>query len=575
MPFFTRVFRGKDSSSKKHANTTPVQENGVSRPKWTDAWARSEVAPSEVQELLRACTKELKARALATPLLLLPFRPSSNPSAARSFIRNYFKNTSGGGGSQLHGDDLAQELRLAEPMVLCSVIKWCWSRLPGGVVTWDAYELFKIGEQDSGLAHDAFSRFIPMSVESDARTRIIFDFFDLLAAIAAHSKSNGLGGRKLSRYAGWWAFEQKGKSKGFEEAYNHWALAADATSHLFFAYLRSISPEATRGVSISTLPLTLQSLLKATEYPPVRPSLLQVTTTKVAITVETVSPTPFALLRRVKNFEYRDSDHHLQEFSHYEDPAQALTDECLRVLKCISNANQSNISSTKTSTSLRDAAWSRFEDVGFGAPIESDDDDDDKNAAVLAASEFGSIKSDSVYNAAHDLNRPSTPSWADFLTSGFTGTGVDGNSNGSVTPSYPITLLPPDKILPPIPTSRGQSSQSHKRGLDDMSTLEPGELASITDLELDDSFWWVWISSLAGEEPDSRKAVFGRCALVETVIKGAKWLIIEEKIKGAVPEIDPSAYIAEKNRGFFSLGSRRGKMSRAKSTKLSKTISYR
>lgn len=78
--------------------------------------------------------------------------------------------------------------------------------------------------QDSGLAHDAFSRFIPMSVESDARTRIIFDFFDLLAAIAAHSKSNGLGGRKLSRYAGWWAFEQKGKSKGFEEAYNHWAL---------------------------------------------------------------------------------------------------------------------------------------------------------------------------------------------------------------------------------------------------------------------------------------------------------------------------------------------------------------
>ena len=25
-------------------------------------------------------------------------------------------------------------------------MKWCWSRLPGGVVTWEAYELFKIGE---------------------------------------------------------------------------------------------------------------------------------------------------------------------------------------------------------------------------------------------------------------------------------------------------------------------------------------------------------------------------------------------------------------------------------------------
>lgn len=38
------------------------------------------------------------------------------------------------------------QLTLAE-QVLCSVMKWCWSRLPGGVVTWEAYELFKVGEQ--------------------------------------------------------------------------------------------------------------------------------------------------------------------------------------------------------------------------------------------------------------------------------------------------------------------------------------------------------------------------------------------------------------------------------------------
>lgn len=30
--------------------------------------------------------------------------------------------------------------------MLCSVVKWCWSRLAGGVVTWDAYELFRTGE---------------------------------------------------------------------------------------------------------------------------------------------------------------------------------------------------------------------------------------------------------------------------------------------------------------------------------------------------------------------------------------------------------------------------------------------
>lgn len=31
--------------------------------------------------------------------------------------------------------------------VIAGAIKWCWSRLQGGVVGWDAYELFKVGEQ--------------------------------------------------------------------------------------------------------------------------------------------------------------------------------------------------------------------------------------------------------------------------------------------------------------------------------------------------------------------------------------------------------------------------------------------
>jgi len=59
-------------------------------------------------------------------------------------------------------------------------------------------------------------------VESDARTQIIFDFFDLMAAIAAHGKSNGLGGRKLSRFAGWWAFEHADMGKGFDTGYRTW-----------------------------------------------------------------------------------------------------------------------------------------------------------------------------------------------------------------------------------------------------------------------------------------------------------------------------------------------------------------
>lgn len=322
---------------------------------------------------------------------------------------------------------------------------------------------------------------------------------------------------------------------------------------MFFAYLRSISPDSPRGISgISTLPIALQSLVQATEYPPETPTLLQVSTTKVVMIVDTVSPTPFALLRRAKNFEYRDSDQHLQEFASFEDPVKALTDECLRVLKCISSTNQS--STFDPTTSGQEASWSRFEDLGFGAA----DLDNDADATSLAKNEFAGGLRSAPHSVPGDLGRPTTPSWADFMSSGF-------NDGSGFKPQVAPLLLPPDKVLPPIATVRGQSSQSHKRTLDSELPVEPAELASITTLDLDDSFWWVWISSLAVEEPASRKAVFGRCALIETIIKGTKWLVLEEQVKGAAPEPEPGAYIVEKKR-FFTFASRKTKISRRKSS---------
>jgi hypothetical protein len=332
--------------------------------------------------------------------------------------------------------------------------------------------------------------------------------------------------------------------------------AADATSHLFFAYLRSLSPDSARGTNgILSLPLSLQTLVQGTEYPPEAPSLMQNTTTKVVMIVDSVSPTPFALLRRAKNFEYREDDQALQRFSQFEDPVQALTDECRRVLKCISSANQSTVSTSKASTSLRDASWSRFEDIGFGGSIEESDNEDEGDGSALGPKRTPHGIRHSAQSRTQDMGRPTTPSWADFLSVGFADDAGEKN---------PGLLLPPDKILPPINGMRAQSSQSHRRTTDNDSTLEPGELASINTVDLDDSFWWVWISSLAGEEPTSRKGVFGRCALIETKIQGGKWLIMEEQVKGAAPEPAPGAYIAEK-KGFFGFTTRKGRLSRRKS----------
>ncbi|QSZ37472.1 hypothetical protein DSL72_008570 [Monilinia vaccinii-corymbosi] len=535
MPSFFSRLKGKDGptkASKKKGGLDDLVHQGPAKPTWTDAWMQTTVEPEEIQALVRGCTVELKSRALDLPFLLLPFRPTSDPSAARTFIRNFFDKRHLGGG------ELAQELRLTEPMVLCSVLKWCWGRIAGGVVSWDAYELFKVGEHDSNYARDAFETFIPLSVDSDARRDIIFDFFDLLSAIAAHGKLNGLAGRKLSRYAGWWAFEHVDTGNGFEGGYKAWSIAADAASHLFFAYLRSLSPNSVAGMNgISKLPVSLQKLVQETEYPPEKPSLLQQSTTKVVMIVNSVSPTPFALLRRANHFQYRDDDRALQKFSEYEDPVRALTDECRRVLRSISSTNQSQASSSKESTGLRDASWSRFEDMGFSASFDVDVADDETNLlGPRKTNPVQGLRSTPANGGAKSGDRPTTPSWADFLSSGF----VD-----DVSSSHPPLLLPPDKILPPIITRAG-SSQSHQPRLESSKDLEPGELASITQFDLDDSFWWVWITSLAGEETVDRKASFGRCALIETTIPGGRWLLMEEMVKGAAPEPEAGAYIAEK-----------------------------
>ncbi|KAL8708330.1 MAG: hypothetical protein Q9220_006805 [cf. Caloplaca sp. 1 TL-2023] len=558
MPFFSR-FRNKDatgttSKSKKHThlNGNAPPPPPPPKPRWADAWARKDVEPEEIQDLLRGCTNELKSRALDMPFLLLPFRPASDPSAARTFIRNFFNDDHG----SFQGQRLEQELMLTEPMVSGLVMKWCWSRLAGGVVTWEAYELFRIGEQDSDMARDAFATFIPLSVDSEARTKIIFDFFDLMAAIAAHSKTNGMGGRNLSRLAGWWAFEQIDNGKGFDGGYKSWASAADASCHLFFAYLRSLSPESVRGVNgISALPISLQTLAEATEYPPQQAALNA--TSKVVMIVDRVSPTPFALLRRAKHFEYRDDDRALQEFSDYEDPVQALTEECRRVLKCISSTNQSAAVTSKASTSLRDpdAEWSRFEDLGFSS-FGNDSEDELRTSALRKSRNGRSGLTTAPRSRTNDAGRPTTPSWADFLSSGFVD---DSTGNGPTS-----LILPPDKVLPPINANRTTSSGSSKPMQETETNLEPGELASINTIYFDDVFWWVWISSLAGEETTDRKAVFGRCALLETRIRGGKWLVLEEMVKGAAPEPE-MGYIAEKkSRNPFS---KRSRLARTKTTK--------
>lgn len=69
----------------------------------------------QVASRATSCTWPLtEPLALDIPFLLLPFRPSSDPNGARTFIRNYF---SASNRDQLRGSSLASEMRMTDVMV--------------------------------------------------------------------------------------------------------------------------------------------------------------------------------------------------------------------------------------------------------------------------------------------------------------------------------------------------------------------------------------------------------------------------------------------------------------------------
>ena len=57
----------------------------------------------------------LTLQALDVPFLLLPFRPSSDPSAARTFVRNFFYPPQER--ERLRGSALEHDIRVTEVMV--------------------------------------------------------------------------------------------------------------------------------------------------------------------------------------------------------------------------------------------------------------------------------------------------------------------------------------------------------------------------------------------------------------------------------------------------------------------------
>ena len=325
--------------------------------------------------------------------------------------------------------------------------------------------------------------------------------------------------------------------------------AANATEHLFLAYLRSIAP--TPGQISAALPLSLSNLLNQATYPPRPASVTPIapgatSILRITLLVRAVSPTPFALLDRLARHSFIQTNPNekgdaletiIEAHTEYGNPTKALTPECLRVLRLISATNESDVLTAallRTPNSLGDKTWTRFADLGFEGLESSDAELSDGD------SEFSTDPGPSSRRRRRDflgggVNRPKTPSWGDFLVSGFSGEGGAGGAGGAGGFS-----LPPDKLLPPINTTTLPSSTS-RRSLNsrdgggaggyksNLHELEKGEVKSVERTRVDDALWSVWMESLCGEELEEKKAVFGRCVVAETNAPdaGRRWIVVE------------------------------------------------
>lgn len=78
MPGLFSRLKSKDSSQKrsKKGLKFDAADQLPSKPKWDDAYTRKTVDPEEIQDLIRRCTTELKARGMSLSVLFATLHAS-------------------------------------------------------------------------------------------------------------------------------------------------------------------------------------------------------------------------------------------------------------------------------------------------------------------------------------------------------------------------------------------------------------------------------------------------------------------------------------------------------------------
>lgn len=72
MPSLFSRLKSKDGATKKKKGANLDSADQLpAKPRWDDAYTRKTVEPEEIQDLIRRCTEEIKARGMSPHILLL------------------------------------------------------------------------------------------------------------------------------------------------------------------------------------------------------------------------------------------------------------------------------------------------------------------------------------------------------------------------------------------------------------------------------------------------------------------------------------------------------------------------
>ncbi|ANZ73133.1 BA75_00596T0 [Komagataella pastoris] len=307
-PFvFASEFDEDSYDSYKKQYTEHVKETiGLSRDPFD-----VELQKHELKDLIHAITNEIKLKGTRAPYFFLPFRPQLNDYRLKVFLNRVFIE-----GKPASLKVIEKVVKKTDEFTLTSALKFLWSRLPNGyIVGWKSYAQFAKLEQEQNYPQRAFLDIIPQCLLSPSHASIVYDFFDLIVAIAADTKQNKMSARKISKMCGIWAFGPIKVSPKGDTSYHrgiaNWLPASDAIFHLLLSFVRSMLPESPNDEY--KLPRTLQNLVLSNSYPPAETVLTSrsnlVDVPLITLKVNNPSRSPIEMLHRVgKTLKFDDTN---------------------------------------------------------------------------------------------------------------------------------------------------------------------------------------------------------------------------------------------------------------------------